>query len=57
MPIRMEGMTELPELKSEIKAEDFVSSHDSSASPISQQQSPGQQQIQNNCNWVGKYTF
>ena len=58
MPIKMEAVPELPEIKSEIKAEDFIS-----ASSTASNQSPHQQshtpnlveQIQNpaNCGWVG----
>jgi len=56
MPIKMEAVPELPEIKSEIKAEDFIS-----ASSTASNQSPHQQshtpnlveQIQNpaNCGW------
>ena len=66
MPIKMEAVPELPEIKSEIKAEDFISASSTQAS----NQSPHQQshtpnlveQIQNpaNCGWVGNhfsYTF
>ena len=61
MPIKMEAVPELPEIKSEIKAEDFISASSTQAS----NQSPHQQshtpnlveQIQNpaNCGWVGNY--
>ena len=65
MPIRMETMTELPEIKSEINAEDFGGGHANASVTVSQppgtpqpqqqqqQQQQQQSQQQNNCQWVG----
>ena len=36
MPIKMEAMPELPEIKSEIKAEDFISSSVNTTTPVGQ---------------------
>ena len=50
----MEAVPELPEIKSEIKAEDFISANNQS--PHGQSHTPNLvEQIQNpaNCGWVG----
>ena len=69
----MESVIDLPELKSEIKAEDFCSTESTttstsgdSSTPQPQQQQHQQQldqqqqvhhQQQNNCNWVGQFFY
>ena len=75
MPIKMETVaaaptttSDLPEIKSEIKVEDFCNTNtDGSNSVVPQQQQQQQQpvvstehqmhQAQNNCNWVGHQHF
>ena len=68
MTIKMEGMSELPEIKSEINPDDFgahsnvVSVGQSSTTPQpqqqqQQQQSQQEQQSSNNCQWVSCLRF
>ena len=66
MPIKMDTMpTELPEIKSEIKAEDFISNSSGNDSPHQQTTSqtpntlvdPQLQSATTTCGWVGKYIF
>lgn len=66
MPIKMEAVPELPEIKSEIKAEDFISA---AAAASGQDQSPSQQsgtpntlvdhtlQSATACGWVGNLNY
>ena len=76
MPIKMETVaaaptttSDLPEIKSEIKVEDFCNSNADGSNNVAQQQQQQQQQqqtvvstehqmhqAQNNCNWVGHST-
>ena len=66
MPIKMDTMpTELPEIKSEIKAEDFISNSSGNDSPHQQTTSqtpntlvdPQLQSATTTCGWVGQYFF
>ena len=63
MTIKMEGMVELPEIKSEINPDDFgahnnvVSVGQNSTTPQPQQQSQQDQQSANNCQWVSCLDF
>ena len=61
MPIKMDTMpTELPEIKSEIKAEDFITNSSSNDSPHHSSQTPNTlvdpqlQSATTTCGWVGK---
>ena len=73
MPIKMETVaaaptttSDLPEIKSEIKVEDFCNANTDGVNNVAQQQQQQQQpvvsteqqmhQAQNNCNWVGHST-
>ena len=63
MTIKMEGMSELPEIKSEINPDDFgahsnvvpVGQNSTTPQP-QQQQSQQEQQSSNNCQWVSCLT-
>ena len=74
MPIKMETVaaaptttSDLPEIKSEIKVEDFCNSNADGSNNVAQQQQQQQQtvvstehqmhQAQNNCNWVGHSAY
>ena len=61
MPIKMDTMpTELPEIKSEIKAEDFINNSSGNDSPHQPSQTPNTlvdpqlQSATTTCGWVGK---
>ena len=65
MTIKMEGMSELPEIKSEINPDDFgahsnvvpVGQNSTTPQPQQQQQqSQQEQQSSNNCQWVSCLT-
>ena len=62
MTIKMEGMVELPEIKSEINPDDFgahnnvVSVGQNSTTPQPQQPQQDQQST-NNCQWVSRLDF
>ena len=54
MTIKMEGLTELPEIKSELNPDDFHSSMVTTTTAQTSSQTQHQQQTdpQNNCQWV-----